>query len=390
MQHQDLWTTLANVSSKQRSGLRRWLVAGSLAVILLSLTLPATWVEAAYCRGVFPWIQSVMVPVSGAIDWPLMGTVLVLLPVVMPVLVWRRWRRGRAAGRKRTTLWLAGGLRTLRTAIYVYATFVVLWGLGYHRIPIEDRWQLIQGELEYGDVRDVQLRLLAILHRDASAPSTPEHEARAWQAIAEAERKMVIELEGWSPALPAHIKHPPEGSLMAIGIYGVVSPFTMEANVDPALPMPMRLAISGHELAHILGYCGEADANLVSFLAGLRAEDPLARYGTALSMIRYASSWRHFKDSMWLNDNLPQRAKDDLAELRKIRKKHTVAIASRIMTAMNDSYLKTQDVSLGTDDYERGFTLFVHAFKRGMVVMPEPFAMLREPAGEKGGGGEDK
>jgi len=357
------------------------LVAGSLAVILLSLTLPATWVEAAYCRGVFPWMQSVMVPVSGAIDWPLMGTVLVLLPVVMPVIVWRRWRRGRAAGHRRTTLWFAGGLRTLRTAIHAYAVFVVLWGFGYHRIPIEDRWQLMQGELDYDDVRDVQLRLLAILHRDASAPSTAQDEAQAWRAIAAAEQAMVLELEGWSPALPAHIKHAPEGSLIAIGIYGVVSPFTMEANVDPALPTPMRLAISGHELAHILGYCGEADANLVSFVAGLRAEHALARYGTALSMIRYASSWRHFKDSMWLNDNLPQRAKHDLEALRKIHKKHTVEIASKITTALNDTYLKAQDVSLGTDDYERGFTLFVHAFKRGMVAMPEPFVVPQEPTG---------
>lgn len=383
----------AYVSSEQSSGVRRWLVVGSVAVILLSLTLPAAWVEAAYCRGVFPWIQAVMVPVSGAVDWPLMGTLLVLLPFLISVLVWWRWRRGRSKGLRRTTLWLAGGLRTMRTVIYVYAVFVVLWGLGYHRIPIEDRWQLIQEELKYDDVRDVQLRLLAILHRDAPAPSSRDDEARAWQAIAEQERLMVLELEGWSAALPTHMKFPPEGSLMAFGIYGVVSPFTLEANVDPALPTPMRLAISGHELAHILGYCGEADANLVSFIAGLRAEDPLARYGTALSMIRYASSWRHFKDAMWLNRNLPQRAKDDLHALRNTRKLHTIGIAAKIQTAVNDAYLKTQDVALGTDDYERGFTLFVHAFKRGMVEMPEPFVVPQEPAGttlDKDGAGRNK
>ena len=40
---------------------------------------------------------------------------------------------------------------------------------------------------------------------------------------------------------------------------------------------------------------------------------------------------------------------------------------------MNDRYLKTQGVKLGTKDYARGFTLFVKSWQRGLVVLPEPF-----------------
>ena len=42
------------------------------------------------------------------------------------------------------------------------------------------------------------------------------------------------------------------------------------------------------------------------------------------------------------------------------------------------TYLKTQGVELGTADYERGFRLFVHAFQKGMVAMPEPFASFED------------
>ena len=50
------------------------------------------------------------------------------------------------------------------------------------------------------------------------------------------------------------------------------------------------------EVAHLAGYCGEADANLVGFLAGLRAGDRFARYATALHVFRYSASYRHARD----------------------------------------------------------------------------------------------
>ena len=355
-------------------------------VVLLGLTAPQTWVEAGYCRTVFPWIQVLVVSITGQIPWPLTFTVLAALPIVWPILAWRRWRRARLRGDARWLLWLAGSLRFLRVLLYTAAAFMIMWGIGYRRVPIEERWQLLEHAIEYEHVRDVGLRLLTILHRDAPADDAVLDEAKAFAAIAAAERELVTTLEGWTPVIPAHIKHPPAGVFIAAGIYGVCYPFTLEANVDPALPLPIRLAISGHELAHVLGYCGEADANLVSFVAGLRAEDPLARYGTALSMMRYAMTGPSIEDNVWLKLNLPERAKADLQSLSDSNRRHMVEVAAKIATKLNHTYLKTQGVKLGTDDYERGFRLFVHAFHCGLVEMPEPFASFE--ATQKGAGGK--
>lgn len=366
------------VTSNAVNKLRTWLVVSAAAVVVASLLMPAGWVEAVYCDGLFPVIQRLVVPVTGAIPWPLTLTVLLSLPVVWPLLAVRRWRRARREGVLRRTLLLGGVLRFLRVLLYTGATFLLMWGIGYRRVPIEDRWGLSATDVEYADVRDVGLRLLAVLRRDAPEEGQQLDEAAAFARIAEESRDLVTEQEGWTPAVPANLKHPPSGLFLATGIYGVCYPWTLEANVDPALPLPIRLAISGHELAHVLGYNGEADANLVSFLAGLRAEDPLARYGTALSMLRYAMRGPDVGDNIWLSTNLPKRAREDLRELSGANKKHRVEIVSKVATKLNDTYLKTQGVELGTDDYERGFRLFVHAFKLGMVELPQPFPSLAE------------
>jgi len=364
-------------ANEPRRGWRRWRVALALFAVGLSLVLPATWIEHGYSRGVFPLLQAMIVPVTGAVAWPLMGTVLLLLPVILLGVAIKRSRRARAAGASWSRLLAGGAWWGVRRALYVYALFLLLWGYGYQRVPIEARWQLGDEPLTIEDVRDVQMRLVAVLHRDAAAADgDPE---QAWQVLAGTARDLVAEREGFTPSLPAHIKHPPPGWLIAAGIYGAVSPFTLEANVDPALPLPYRLGIDAHELAHLLGYCGEADANLVAFVAGMRAADPLARYGAALSMIRYAMSARHAQDATRIYQLLPERARADLRLLRKRRERHEVRALSEIQSAVNDTYLKTQGVALGTDDYNRGFTLFVRAVRQGLVELPAPY---RPPQGK--------
>jgi len=390
VQQQHISSTLILVTSEPSRKLRKWLVIGACLIVALSLTLPETWVEAGYCKGVFPVIQNLVVPVTGFIPWPLTLTVLLSLPIVWPLLAIRRWRRGRRESVLTRSMVVAGVLRFLRVLLYTAAAFLLMWGIGYRRVPIEERWRLLETKVEYEDVREVGLRLLAVLHRDARQKDAVVDEDAAFRSIANESQKLVSEFEGWTPALPNHLKNPPPGLFLATGIYGVCYPFTLEANVDPALPLPYRLAIGGHELAHILGYCGEADANLVSFIAGLRADDPLARYSTALSMLNYALKGRNGADNMWLLGNLPKRVHEDLDSLASSNKKHRVEAVSKVTTKLNHTYLKTQGVKLGTADYERGFRLFVHAFRLGMVPMPEPFPSREEKLREKKAAPEKK
>ena len=66
------------------------------------------------------------------------------------------------------------------------------------------------------------------------------------------------------------------------------------------------------------------------------------------------------------------RAKQDLAALRAADARFQIRDLQRLTNAVNDSYLQSQGVELGVEDYERGFTLFVLAFHRGLVELPPP------------------
>ena len=75
----------------------------------------------------------------------------------------------------------------------------------------------------------------------------------------------------------------PPGTLLTFGYAGIASPFTLEANLDGGLTSVSKVAVAAHELTHTAGFAREADTDFLSALAGLRADDPYARYAVALS-----------------------------------------------------------------------------------------------------------
>lgn len=369
-----------------RPALRRPALILSAVLVAASLLLPPSWIEASFSRGLFPWTQALLVPLSGALPVPIFASLLVVTVLAVAWVAWRRWRRAGAAGVGALPRMRAGCGHGFRSLLYLYAIFLLVWGFGYRRVPIEERWDL-GPPADAATIRDVQSRILTILNRDApAADPTPADARRARLAIATAAATLVEEREGFRPALPTHLKHPPTGFLMAIGISGIVSPFTLEAHVEAALPTPFELAIGGHELAHLLGYCGEADANLVGFVAGLRAEDAYARYATALGILRYMIA---DGQDRWILRRLPPRADQDLDALRAAYGRHRVKTLARVTNTVNNAYLKTQGVRRGVADYARGFALLVRACRQGIVTLP-PTAPECEPPARRSDRGQDK
>ena len=139
-------------SAPKNSGQRlRRIVSGlCVGVVVLSLVAPSAWIESSYSRGIYPWIQAVLVPLFGILPVPVMGVVLILAPFGLGILAFRRWRARRRAGIARRDILWAGTRGGLRLGLHVYVAFLLLWGLGYRRVPIESRWQLdaeyVQGQ----------------------------------------------------------------------------------------------------------------------------------------------------------------------------------------------------------------------------------------------------
>lgn len=340
---------------------RRLLSAAAALALALYLALPPPrgWVERVYARGLYPRLAELAVPVTGALPLSLAAALALLVPLAWLVAV-LALARARAWDR---ILWFTLGL-----AVVMAGWFVLAWGLNYRRQPVELQFGLVVRD-DPGEAEALLAYLLAVLRREVGAA---RDEARAFAALRRSLQDLVAEASGVRPSLPARPKLLPPGLLIRWGgAAGVMSPWTLEPHLDGALSEEGRLAVGLHELAHVAGYAGEADADLLAALAGLRADDPYGRYAVAL---------RVFADGLaqlpagarasWL-ERLPPRAREDLRALQAPFARYAppgwlLALQRRAF----DRYLRSQRVTAGVADYGRAFALLAAAWRQGWLSPP--------------------
>jgi hypothetical protein len=136
-------------------------LVGSAVVALalagaLAPTNPAL-VEAWFSTGIYPPIQRTVTPVSNAVPVALLDLLSVAAVVAAAVALVRGLRASRRTRRLGPLLLIAGRL-TVAVALG-YLVFLMLWGLNYRRVPMEQRLSIDQGAPSPEAV--VQLGLMA-------------------------------------------------------------------------------------------------------------------------------------------------------------------------------------------------------------------------------------
>ncbi len=339
----------------------------ALAAIALWQWLPvsALWVETYYSRQLYPQIAALLVPISDAVPFSLSLVALLTLPLLLFFGLIRLARQRRQQNRWVTTMLV--GYRLFSVAALLYLAFVVLWGANYQRQPIEVQLGLDPQPASDAEVETLARNLLLIIENTVEAERDAE---RALVASRQSLQNVVREATGTTPTLPQQLKILPEGTLIRLGgATGIMSPWTLEAHVDGALTPSEYVAVGVHELAHVAGYSGEADADLIAAIAGLRADDPFAQYATALRLFRDAIYQLPADEYNALWAELPERARDDIDTLyRTYRRFLPPAWVSRMQQLVYDRYLRSQGVEAGISDYSRTTTLLVKAVRQGWVT----------------------
>lgn len=343
-------------------GLAAW---GLLSLWYVFTPDPGT-VERLYSRGVYRVLATLVTPVTSAVDFSvalvLAGLVLIGFPVLWAahwgyrrrVLGWPHWR-GIAWGIK----WLFVGVPVL------LLWFLVLWGAGYQRLPAEERLALDMAPITKTESTLLREQLLDLIRRDA--PRSPEDRdvEGAIRAVSAAMEATVAEWDGRAIVLPVRVKTTPPGLLLLNGTSGICAPFTLEPHVDGALPSAAFVATAAHELGHIAGICSEAEANLVGYMAGLRADHPFARYAAALGMyIRLLPGGSRDEKKAAL-EALPEVARQDIKHARETAQRYRIQVVQQASWKMYNKYLQSQGIKEGVKNYDRGITLFVHLWRDG-------------------------
>lgn len=328
--------------------------AGSITLIVLAavcalVPVPRTLVEAWYSRGVYPHVQRALTSVSNLISIALLDVgAAVLLVVVVAWFVSRVRRRG-----LRAALWNSvAGAATIAAALYL--AFLLLWGLNYRRVPLEE-------QLDYDRARVNRESVLALANQAAAAINAGYHAAHATSENRTALEYAFADAQGKLGAQRFAVPGKPKRSVLTLyfrraAIDGMTDPFFLEVIVNPDVLAFERPFVLAHEWGHLAGFANEAEANFVAWLTCMRG-DALAQYSGWLAAYEHAMRAlpRQDRSSVTALDPGPRDDQRAMAE-RYARSSPVVREAAR---GVYDEYLRANRVREGIGSYDAVVRLMV-------------------------------
>lgn len=294
--------------------------------------------------------------------------------LVAGVLAWALARGARAVVRIRRgrrppgTRALEGLLRAGAVAGPGYASFLLLWGLNYQRLPFAATAGFDTSPATVPELSQVTEALVASANGLRAPLSEDERgvmrlgdktEALArTEAGFRAAARLNPALDG-PAARPKAILSSPVFS--RLGISGIYFPFTAEANVNADVPAPEMPFSASHEVAHLRGFAREDEASYLGYLACRLHPDPDFRYSGALVASLYASQALAAVDpegSRRLERQRSAAVRRDVEAIRAWVERHrgpAMAMSERV----NNAYLRSQGQKEGVRSYGRMVDLLI-------------------------------
>jgi hypothetical protein len=336
-----------------------WLAALVTAVVLAIVPLPAWMVDQFYSREFYPVVQGIMTTISNAV--PL--AVLDLLIVALVLLVIRWLIRFVRLTRKESIAVAVSDLlrRFLRTASILSILFLVMWGLNYRRIPLEESLNLTGAAPSADDLQAVILEANSVAGR-----MRPGLALAADGGYEEVVRKLPVPFNAalrQLNRLPLGVPGRPKYSLIltpyftAAGIDGMIDPLVLESIVHPDLLPIERPFVLAHEWAHLAGAADEAEASAIGWLACMKGEPALA-YSASLYLIGEAAG--SLPPDRWhaLVPRLDPAVRGDLDAIAQRVERERPAV-QHTASAVYDTYLRANRVGDGVASYSRAVTLIL-------------------------------
>jgi hypothetical protein len=267
----------------------------------------------------------------------------------------------------------------IRSRLSVLLLIASVWFLLYEaaqdvpfsRPAFSERYDLARGS--YTTEQLAETGEMLVSHIDALAGSvlrdadgimtvSPDPEDRVRTAM-ENEAGVYPYLKGYYPPTKKVLN---SWLLSYMGITGVYSAFTIEANVNREMTpynIPFTMC---HELSHLRGSMPEDECNFIAYLACKASADADIAYSGYLSGWVYAGNELYARDpEKWqaVASKLDRRADDDLNANTLFWEAHKGKVREAA-ESFNDSYLKSQGVENGIQSYDRAVDLIVTEYIR--------------------------
>lgn len=364
--------------SKKKAPISRWrvyfwgivAVLWALAALWVYFPPPAEVVESLYSRGLYRLMVGTLTPLTEGIPFSLALVIVTVILLGFPVLWAIVWIFKRRVRKRSHWSGLAWGLKALVVLpVLIFWWFIIFWGAGYQRLPAEARLKLDTAAITPEESEAMRAQLLRVINRDVLPPGM-RNVPRALLAISDSMREVVLAWDGTEVTLPKGVKATPPGLLLSQGTAGICAPLTLEPHVDGGLPDTAFVYVAAHELGHVAGINNEAEATLIGFVAGLKAEDAFARYAVALDAYLDLARQLPRDQQKIAMEKLPLLAQEDLKAVREASQRYRIKWLDEVTDVTYNHYLKSQGIAEGQKNYSKGITLFTYAWRKGLATIP--------------------
>lgn len=331
-------------------------------------------IESLYSNKIYRFIGQALSKITGILPFSL-GEILIYLIILFFFLVlintiYRviKIRNGRIY------ILLNFFMNTLTFISIAYFTFIIIWGLNYHRLP----FSAISGL----DTRPASVNELVevcdnLIERGNTLRSKINVDSSGVMDLTYSNNKVFTNaLRGYEkasyfyPELSGHYGKP-KGVILSkgmslCGISGMYFPFTCEANVNIEIPDSMLPCTTSHEMAHQRGFAREDEANFIAYVTCSLHPDIQFRYsGTLLALIHSMNTLYKYDKEEWLKlrSKYSQGIIKDLNYINEFWKSYEGPV-EKTSQKLNNAYLKSNYQEDGIHSYGRMVDLLIAEYRQ--------------------------
>lgn len=299
-----------------------------------------------------------MASVGDLFPFSLLEALIICLPIIIFLVIYRAVKAfSDPAGRLRFIINLAAAV------LLIYSGHLLALGIAHNTTPLSDRMELSEVEVSEENLTDTltdiieEINSLApVVPRDADGIFTHGYSYDELSEIISPLYSSFAEQYNLPRGYSGRAKGVRNGWAMSyLGITGIYSYITGEANVNTYYPDYVTLFTTAHEMSHQRGILRENEANFVAYILLSSSEDESLRYSAALNMYSYFASalYRTNKDAYYqLIPTLSDMAKDDIRFANAVSDKYGDTFIEDISEWINDLYLESSG-SEGIISYSR-------------------------------------
>ena len=291
-------------------------------------------------------VRFLLARASVFLPFSLFELLIICSPLLLFLIIYFAIRRGADAALRVRFIFSLIGVISLIFTSYIYTL-----GIAYRTTGISEK----TGIREDTDITEEELiytvnTVLEEVNRLASDFSLSNGETRLSYSIGELSERLVKAYGNMISEYPiltnyeSKVKPVHFSTVMSeLGILGIYSFFTGEANVNVEYPDYCLVFTAAHEMAHQRGVAKENEANFTAFLVCISSEDEYIRYAGYLNLYEYLVSALYRlnpEENMSVSERLDENARADIRAANAVYKKHKDSILGKINDRLNDAYLK--------------------------------------------------